>query len=179
MTNWGRFRNLSAVKGQRGFPSRPALERFREKCEFDPRTGCVLWTGAKCWGRGHTIRYGGFRDEGKIWLAHRWSAKHIHGFDIDGLQVDHCCPLMRGGDEPMLPNTLCVEHVRPATGEHNLWLQTWRRRQFVHIQVGILPYEEIYGPETILDPKNAIPFYTEPKWLTGERSCPESDFVPF
>lgn len=147
------------------FVARPAIERFREKCRFDPKTGCVLWTGSKCWGRGKTIRYGNFRDGKKIWLAHRWAAKNIHGFDIDGLQVDHCCPLHRAGSEPLLPDTLCVHHVQPQTGEVNRWLQTERRRQYVEIQVGILPYDDVYGEPGIYVPDDAIPFYEPPAWL--------------
>lgn len=147
------------------------MRRFVEKCEFDPRTGCVLWTGAKSWGRGKSIRYGAFKYEGKSWLAHRWSAKFIHGFDIEGLQVDHCCPIHRAG-EPLLPNTLCVHHVQPLSGMKNRWLQTERRRFYVHLQVGLLPYEEIYGEFDCVPPEDAIPFYEEPEWLkVSLRNC--------
>lgn len=147
-----------------------ALQRFVAKCQFDPATGCVLWVGGKCYGRGKNIRYGIFRGgeapvEGKHpapWLAHRWSAHHIHGFDIDGFQVDHWCPNIP------IPNTLCVEHVRPETPERNRHLQTERRRHFVHLQVGLLPYEEIYGPLPS-GSTDDIPFYSEPDWLIKAR----------
>lgn len=142
-----------------------ALTRFRAKCEFDPKTGCVLWTGAKSWGRGKSIRYGAFRYEGETWLAHRWAAKFIHGHDIDGLQVDHCCPLDRAGTEPLLPDHLCVEHLAPVTGDYNRWLQTERRRHFIHVEVGLTAYEDVYGPINGEVPFDAIPFYEEPSWL--------------
>lgn len=162
--SWGK-NHIVTPRGAGGlFVPMDALQRFRDKCQFDPFTGCVLWTGGKCWGRGKSIRYGSFRDGKKIWLAHRWSAKFIHGFDIEDLQVDHCCPLHRAGSEPMLPNTLCVEHVQPLSDERNRHLQTERRRHYVHLSVGLLPYEEIYGFDNGL-PDDAIPFYEEPAWL--------------
>lgn len=141
-----------------------AMQRFIDKCEFCPRTGCVIWVGAKCWGRGKSIRYGSFRDGPRTHLAHRWSAKNIHGLEIDGLQVDHCCPLYRAGNEPLLPNTLCVQHVQAITGDYNRHLQTERRRHFVHLEVGLLPYTDVYG-EICMVPDDAIPFYEPPAWL--------------
>lgn len=159
----GDYHRGGAVPGVRGFPREEAILRFIRKCEFDPTTGCVLWTGAKCWGRGKTIRYGSFKDAGKTHLAHRWSAANIHGFEIDGLQVDHCCPMDRAGGEPLLPNTLCVHHVEPLSAEKNRWLQTERRRMHVQVQVGLLPYHEIYG-DLPMTPTEAVPFYEEPEW---------------
>lgn len=138
---------------------RTPLQRFAEKCVFEAETGCVLWIGAKTWGRGKTIRYGGFRDENSDWwLAHRWAAKHIHGQKIAGLQVDHCCPNIP------IPNTLCVEHTNPITDVLNRWLQTERRRHFVHLEVGLLPYEDVYGLPAEPDP-DAMPFFEMPAWL--------------
>lgn len=157
-----------AVPGIRGFLKMDALLRFAAKCEFDPMTGCVLWTGSKSWGRGKSIRYGSFKYEGKTWLAHRWSAKFIHGLDIDGFQVDHYCPLDRAGIEPLLPNHLCVEHVQPLSDEKNRHLQTERRRHYVEVLVGLRAYDEIYGPEPE-NPLDALPFYIEPDWLRNAR----------
>lgn len=137
------------------------FQRFTAKCQFEATTGCVIWIGGKCYGRGKNIRYGIFRGEGgrKVapWLAHRWAAKYIHGLDIDELQVDHCCPNIP------IPNTLCVEHLQAITGDRNRHLQTERRRHFVHLEVGLLPYDEIYGGEEIV--ADVIPFYEEPEWL--------------
>lgn len=168
--SWGGIKSNSpmAMPGVRGFPGRDAMLRFAEKCEFDARTGCVLWTGAKSWGRGKTIRYGSFKDAGKTWLAHRWAAGKIHGYDIEGLQVDHCCDIFRAGSEPLLPNTLCVEHVQPLSDEKNRHLQTERRRHFVHLSVGLLPYEDIYGYDNGI-PDDVVPFYEPPEWLTQAR----------
>lgn len=140
-----------------------AILRFVKFCRFEPETGCVIWTGAQSWGRGKSIRYGSFRDQGKTWLAHRWSAKFIRGLEIEGLQVDHNCPNIP------IPNHLCVEHGAPMTGERNRHLQTERRRHFVHLEVGLLPYEDVYGPPAELNP-DAIPFYEPPEWLVKAKA---------
>lgn len=131
------------------------MERFLRYCRFDPETGCVLWTGGQTKGRGHNVPYGAFWFEGRRWFAHRWAAKHIHNLDIDDLQVDHCCPNVAR------PNTLCVEHLQALTPAKNRELQ-WRRH-YVHLQVGLITYEDAYGPEP--EPIEQIPFYTEPAWL--------------
>ena len=147
-----------------------ALTRFAAKCQFEPETGCVIWIGGKCWGRGKHIRYGCFRGaDKKVWLAHRWAAKFVHGLEIDGVQVDHCCPNIP------IPNTLCVQHLQAIPGDLNRHLQTERRRHFVHLQVGMLPYEEIYGVP--VDPELTIPFYPEPEWLRTRG--PDDDPCPF
>ena len=128
----------------------------------------MLWEGGKTQGRGHSVPYGAFWFEGRRWFAHRWAAKYIHGLDIDGLQVDHCCsdrvPFLRQ------PNTLCVEHVAPLTLEENRWLQTERRRQFVHLQVGLISYEDVYGPPD--EGLDTIPYYIEPRWLRPDAHVP-------
>lgn len=134
------------------------LERFIEKCRFEPETGCVVWIGGQTKGRGHNVPYGAFKDDGVRWAAHRWAAKYIHGFDIEGLQVDHCCPNIP------LPNTLCVQHVQPITGELNRHLQTERRRRFIHLEVGLLTYEDVYGPPPP-DVESRIPIFEPPAWL--------------
>lgn len=148
------------------YDPRPAIERFVDKCQFEPETGCVLWVGGRTYGRGKNIRYGIFRDSattepGKAfktpWLAHRWSAKHIHKLEITGLQVDHCCP-----NRP-LPNTLCMEHLQPLTGDANRWLQTERRRNFIQMEVGLLNFADVYGEPRELE--DLIPFYEPPEWL--------------
>lgn len=150
------------------------LERFLRKCEHDPVTNCVLWTGGTSAGQGHNARYGAFWHEGRRVPAHRWSAEHIHGFDINGFQIDHCCPLYRhGGPEPLAPNTLCVHHVQPLGADVNRDLQAARgqlltqgvldRKYWIYVQVGLLPAPEPYEP-----PVGAIPFYTPPAWLVGQ-----------
>lgn len=146
-----------------------AYRRFRKFCRFEPETGCVLWTGAQTMGRGHNVPYGAFWFAGRKWAAHRWAAQYVHGFDIEELQVDHCCPNI-----PM-PNTLCVQHVQPLTSERNRHLQTERRRHFIHLQVGLIQYEEVYGHP--IDVGASIPFHIEPDWLgkTGDTygsACP-------
>jgi hypothetical protein len=143
-------------------PKRSAIERFAEKCAFDPYTGCVMWVGAQTSGHGHNEPYGYFWFQGRMILAHRWSAEHIHGLAIDGLQVDHCCP--HG------PSTLCVQHVKPETAEVNRYLQHARpgrafqdlatRRHWVFVQKGYLEPEP--PPERFPD---AEPIFVPPRWL--------------
>ncbi|WP_372732943.1 hypothetical protein, partial [Novosphingobium sp.] len=68
-----------------------AMERFANKCAFDPVTGCVMWVGGQTSGHGRNQPYGTFWFEGEMWKAHRWAAMHIHGHDITGLDVAHKC----------------------------------------------------------------------------------------
>lgn len=131
---------LNFSRGPR--PKKTLLERFAEKCAFDPFTGCVMWIGGQTAGQGHNEPYGRFWFDGRMVLAHRWSAEHIHGHDITGLQVDHNCPVG--------PSTLCVQHVKPETSEVNRLLQATRpgrafqdletRRYWIFVQVGIEPH---------------------------------------
>lgn len=137
----------------------PALERFIDKCQFEPTTGCVIWVGGKTKGRGHHVDYPSFWYAGRRWFGHRWSAKFIHGQDIEGFHTDHCCPHIP------LPNTLCVEHVQSLTPRENRELQHTRRKQMIHLQVGLVDYRDIYGvgPDAAED---LVPFFTPPAWLT-------------
>lgn len=139
-----------------------ALERFAQKCAFDPTTGCVMWIGGQTSGHGHNQPYGAFWFEGRRWFAHRWAAAFIHGLDIFNQQVDHCCPCG--------PSTLCVQHVRVTTLEENRRLQAERkdhrcaqnpltRQHWLLIAKG---YEEYHAPRReILD----IPWYPVPEWI--------------
>jgi len=139
-----------------------ALDRFTAKCRFDPYTGCVLWIGGTTSGRGNTARYGSFWYEGERWYAHRWSAQFIHGQDVAGLQVGHCCP--HG------PNTLCVEHVKPQTQFENLRELNGRRRVEQSADVRqfwllvSLGYEEP-DVEFRYPPPLDVPWYDPPAWL--------------
>jgi len=140
----------------------PALDRFAAKCAFDYTTGCVMWIGGQTSGHGHNQPYGAFWFEGRRWFAHRWAALHIHGFDISGLTVDHCCPCG--------PTTLCVQHVKATTFEENRRLQTERkdhrcaqnpltRQHWLLVSKGIEEYE--LDERQILD----IPWFDAPRWL--------------
>ena len=160
---------------------RPALERFAEKCRFDPATGCVLWTGALSAGVGNTTHYGRFWYEKRMWLAHRWSGVFIHKLDLDGLQAGHCCPHGH--------NSLCVQHIEPITFQANTAeqharlgnpgqreTQTSRDRQyFLFIQLGIEPARERAAPSPDL-----VPFYDPPEWFRPFMPVTEnSDDCPF
>lgn len=146
------------------------MARFRSFCRFEPETGCVLWTGARTQGRGHHVPYPAFWYDNRRWFGHRWSAKFIHGLDIDEYQVDHCCPNIPK------PNTLCVEHVQGITAHRNRQLQD-ERRTFIHMQVGLVSYEDMYGgdrPAELL----LVPFYSPPAWLALSKGSTDGD-CPF
>lgn len=162
-----------------------AHERFRAKCRFEPRTGCVLWTGGTTRGRGNTATYGSFWYEGRRWFAHRWAAAFIHGLDVDGLQVGHCCPNMPDGK----PNTLCVEHVTGQTQAENLAELNDRlararceqsadvRQQWLFVEIGLLEPEPLHDPATLAD---EMPWYDPPEWLgLPPTERPEFDDCPF
>ena len=137
----------------RFLPTRPALERFVAKCAFDAGTGCVRWTGGQTQGRGHSAPYGSFWYEGRRWFAHRWAARFIHGLDIDGLQVDHCCPR----ELVAHPDTLCVQHLQAIPAADN------RELQWLRVQVGIDEPPPLPAPADGL----LVPFFTAPAWLQG------------
>ena len=160
--------NSSIVRtGVQGFiATLTPLERFRRYCQFDPTTGCVLWTGGTTSGRGNSTTYGSFWYEGRRWFTHRWAAIHIHGMEpehIAGHHVDHCCDLYRhGGAEPLAPNTLCVQHVRALTPRDNS-LDRWARQQFATLTNGYGEAEPSYGG--LQAPAPALPTYRPPAWL--------------
>lgn len=142
---------------------RPALERFAEKCRFDPTTGCVLWIGGTTAGKGKSARYGSFWFEGERWAAHRWSAIHIKGINLGENQGGHYCP--HG------PNTLCVEHVTGQTQLENLAEQNDRRKakvlqssetrqHWLFISMGLEP-----APAVLEVDPHAVPFYQPPEWF--------------
>ena len=151
------------------------LERFAAKCAFDPYTGCVMWAGGQTAGQGHNQPYGSFWFEGRRWLAHRWAALHLHGFEIKDLQVDHCCPAG--------PSTLCVHHVQTCTLAENRAFQTLRkdhrnsqaietRQYWIFVQKGLEEYRE--PPARI---ESDVPFHDPPDWFapflkSEERECP-------
>lgn len=137
-----------------------ALSRFAAKVEFDPLTGCVLWTGGKSSGRAGTVEYGAFHFDGKRWPAHRWAGKFIHGIEMKpDTEIRHTCG-----------NTLCVQHlegVEPGGNTRQYWLLV------------SLGYEE--GPEKEEDAGPEIPFDTHPvpAWLQPFIKEADHDDVPF
>jgi hypothetical protein len=164
---------MAAKRGNSGNLERRLLtpmQRFLSFCRFEPETACVIWTGGQTSGRGHHSPYGSFWFEKRRWFAHRWAAKYIHGQTIEGLQVDHCCPHIPR------PNTLCVEHVQSITLLENVALQ--HRRTAIHLQVGLLRYEDVYGPEPDPGEMDRVPFYSPPSWL-GHNGGPTHDDCPF
>lgn len=162
------------------------FERFLAKCEFDSRTGCVVWTGGTTQGRGNSATYGSFWYEGKRWFAHRWAAVFIHGLDVDGLTVGHNCPHTPDGH----PNTLCVQHLAGETLAANVAERNTRHakarkveqdattRQFwLLVDRGYEPAPPVHDPASF-DP-NDIPFFEPPAWLKGKYQAPATDDCPF
>lgn len=150
----------------------PAIDRFLEKCAFDPTTGCVLWTGGTTCGRGKSAPYGSFWYEGRRWFAHRWAAAHIHGLAIDDMHVDHCCPLDRAGPHnPLPPNTLCVRHLQAISGVDNSALVAARR-------TWILTQKGYYEPPPLFAELKAPPgdlpgferSHAPPAWFPVDRA---------
>lgn len=143
--------------GGRFAPVATALERFLAKCRFEPSTGCVIWCGGKTRGRGKTAWYGAFWDGRKKVYAHRWAAENILGMEIDGKEVDHCCPLG--------PNTLCVRHLQPVPGRVNTALY------WIRVQVGLEP-----APEPAQRDPDGIPWYDPPPWFPTPPAPSEPPF---
>lgn len=153
--------------GQKNPKWRPAIERFAEKCEFDPVTGCVLWIGGTTSGQGNTTRYGAFWDDGRRIPAHRWAAVNIHGIDLGTDEAGHCCP--HG------PNSLCVQHLTGQTKAENIAERNTRvakanqaaatRQFYLFKQLGILETEPDPEIERLTDELNNIPFYEPPEWF--------------
>lgn len=146
--------------------AKPALQRFAEKCEFDPVTGCVVWTGGTTSGKGNSARYGSFWYEGRRWFAHRWAAVHIHGLDPGRDEVGHCCPAG--------PNSLCVEHLETTTKADNIAERNTRvaaaaraeqaaetRQYWLLVDRGYEPPPEPDKPDEAFD----VPWYDPPEWL--------------
>jgi hypothetical protein len=142
--------------GVRRVPSGDALARFLAKCRFDPGTGCVLWIGGTTCGHGKNSKYPAFWYEGKRWFGHRWAAKFIHGLEIEGMQVDHCCDMH---SHLTHPNTLCVQHLQSFPPSIN------RELQWIRVQVGIDPAPIV----NVEEPYTSIPFYPPPKWFPKDK----------
>lgn len=164
-------------RGEANGQYRPAIERFVEKLAFDPFTGCVMWIGGTSAGSGHGPRYGVFWNDGRKEYAHRFAAREIHGFDIDGHQVDHWCPCG--------PATLCVEHVKPETAQRNNELQHERpgrtpSQANYHRQYWLLVRKGVYEPEPLPErTPSEVPFYLPPAWLLPHLKKELVDDCPF
>lgn len=173
----GTVNSVSRPHGSRRFISTlTPLERFRLYCQFDATTGCVLWIGAITKGCGKSAPYGSFWADGRRHFAHRWAAVNIHGLDIDGFTVDHCCePMRAGGTEPLLPNTLCVQHLAAETRVDNTLLALQRR-------TWVLTQKGYYEPPPLFDELEApggIPFHRPPEWLLDAPVITAQDDCPF
>lgn len=168
--------NSVAHNGRHLVSTATPLERFRKYCQFDPTTGCVLWVGGTTAARGKSALYGSFWADGRRWFAHRWAAANIHGLQIDGHTVDHCCePYRAGTGEPILPNTLCVQHLAAESRVDNTIL-AMRRRTWVLTQKGYYEAPPLFAE---LEVRGAAPFHRPPAWLgldsavnSADEDCP-------
>lgn len=116
---------------------------------------CFMWCEAKGL---EPLDIGECFERSALLMAIHQTARFIHGQEIDGFQTDHCC------DTIPIPNTLCVQHLQSVTPQRNRELQ--HQRRMIHLQVGLLHYDDIYGgryePDT-----DAVPFFSPPAWLKG------------
>lgn len=98
------------------------LERFLRKIEYDPATGCVLWTAGL---DGHG--YGSFGvGHGKTRKAHIFSWETWVGAVPPGTQLDHWChgEAVRkgecaGGDTCVHRRCVDITHLEPVTSREN------------------------------------------------------------
>lgn len=65
---------------------KPLRQRFLEKIEIDPRTGCWLWTKYR-----DLSGYGRFNNPEGSPLAHRYAYEEFVGPIPDGMHMDHLC----------------------------------------------------------------------------------------
>jgi len=86
------------------------IERFNRMWTPDAE-GCHIWQGSR-------DRYGRFKFEGKLWLAHRWLFQHAHGYLPP--EVCHACD-----------KGLCVNerHLFPGTHLDNMNDRDAKRRR--------------------------------------------------
>lgn len=83
-----------------------SIERFEAKYVVNDETGCWEWTAFRNWDG-----YGTFWDEGRMFMAHRWSYGRFVGPIPEGLTLDHLCRVRH-----------CVNpvHLEPVTQHENL-----------------------------------------------------------
>lgn len=93
--------------GRPGFPPRPLEERFWEKVQPEPMSGCWLWTGTKKFDGYGELTVGGRKHV----RAHRFSYELLVGPIPEGLDLDHLCRVRA-----------CVNprHLEPVTRQINL-----------------------------------------------------------
>lgn len=81
-------------------------QRFWDKVEPEPNTGCWLWGGGESGGG-----YGRFWNNGGMRSAHRVAYEDAKGPIPDGLQIDHLC---------RVPSCVNPRHLEPVTSRENI-----------------------------------------------------------
>jgi hypothetical protein len=80
-------------------------QRFNEKWELDPATGCHMWTKGK-----DKDGYGKFRIGARNWYAHRYALERKLGRPIaSGLTTNHICNGRGKGGNPACVNPAHLE----------------------------------------------------------------------
>lgn len=156
--------SLRPTKGTNFKVAKTSLDRFREKCIFDPDTGCVLWNGGLTRGgqKESNCLYGVFWDNGRRHSAHRWACENVHGKPIpEGWHAGHTCPTG--------PDSLCVQHVEPQSPNEN-----WKLRHDPGAADRSLERRRVIAEGRA----GGVPFFTEPAWLSGKQES-DDDSCPF
>jgi hypothetical protein len=96
------------------------IERFFSNVEFEPNSGCWLWSGG-----GVHMRYGMMAVNGKPISAHRFSYNLHKGPVPDGLEIDHLC------HTPLCVNPSHLEAVTRSENNKRAY-----RRSFHLMQIG-------------------------------------------
>jgi len=126
-----------------------SIERFKDKCEFQPGSGCVLWQGATAANSAGDTRSPRFRDGGKVWAARKWAAVHIHGLEVgEGMIVVNSC----GEDR-------CVQHVSAIVPGFNV------RQHWLLTDYGYLEREPEESREASRPRHDGPAIHEVPEWL--------------
>lgn len=89
-----------------GRPAVPAIDRFADKYDVDPLTGCWLWNAGTYHDRGYLA--GQFYDGKRTVRAHRFAWEYQYGPIPDGQQLYRTCPTI-----------LCVNPAHQELGPVN------------------------------------------------------------
>lgn len=117
----------NAIKGRKGFQSRPIMDRLKEKFEVT-ENGCWNWIASKHPRGGYGMIY----YEGRCQRAHRVAYQVMVGPVPEGLELDHLCH-----------NPSCINpaHLEPVTHQENMMRGHLSNRLKTHCKFGH-PFDE-------------------------------------